>query len=189
MKMTEALRYNEGKPKLSYFARSFRWMNAAVARVKEFGANKYDDENWRLGNKPDQEYLDSLFRHLDYFFAGEFYDQDSGCSHLAHAVWNLSALAELNHGDKPIVDTSLFNERMKYWSDKKAVKVIEQDKILKWKGPEIKSSEIDEEQIKKQKDRDELFKEMGIEFIMSPDAKKCESFQKILKEIYTREGI
>lgn len=117
--MSEALRFNTGKPKLSYFARSFRWMNAAVARVKEFGANKYNDGNWKLGNKPDEEYLDSCFRHLDYFFSGEFYDQDSGCSHLAHAVWNLSALAELNYGDRPIVDEELFRERMTYWAEEK----------------------------------------------------------------------
>jgi hypothetical protein len=95
--MKEALRYNEGKPMLSYFMRSFPKMVEAVARVKEFGANKYDDDNWRLGNKPDKEYWDSLFRHLNYHFKGELYDDDSGCLHIAHAVWNLCALLELNH--------------------------------------------------------------------------------------------
>jgi len=123
--MSEALRYNENKPKLSYFMRSFKWMTEAVARVKEFGANKYNEGNWRLGNKPDDEYINSCFRHLQYFFDGEFYDEDSGCSHLAHAVWNLSALAELNHGDKPVMDEKVFYERMKYWADKKAAKVAE----------------------------------------------------------------
>jgi len=119
IKQKEAMRFNGGKPKLSYFMRSFRWMTAAVARVKEFGANKYMEDNWRSGNKPDEEYLDSCFRHLDYFFSGEFYDQDSGCSHMAHAVWNLSALCELNYPDMPIIDEQLFRERMAYWAEKK----------------------------------------------------------------------
>lgn len=118
--MKEALRYNEGKPKMSYFMRSFPKMMEAIARVKEFGANKYDDGNWRLGNKPDEEYYDSLFRHLDYHFKGELYDSDSGCLHLAHAVWNLCALLELNHKDLPTIDEEVFKERMAYWAEKKA---------------------------------------------------------------------
>lgn len=117
--MSEALRFNNGKPKLSYFMRSFPWMVEAVARVKEFGANKYNDGNWRLGNKPDEEYLDSLCRHLTYFLAGEFYDDDSGCSHLGHAVWNLCALAELNYGDFPTIAEAKFRERMEYWAEEK----------------------------------------------------------------------
>jgi len=132
--MSEALRYNQGKPKLSYFARSFRWMNAAVARVKEFGANKYNEGNWRQGNKPDAEYLDSLFRHLDYFFAGEFYDQDSGCAHLAHAVWNLSALAELNYNDRPIIDQEVFDKRMKHWKAQKEINA----KGKKYPAPDLR---------------------------------------------------
>lgn len=117
--MSEALRFNEGKPKLSYFSRSFRWVTAAVARVMEFGANKYNEGNWLLGNKPDTEYLDSCFRHLDHFFAGEFYDEDSACSHIAHAVWNLCAMMELNYRDRPIIDEERFRERMGYWAEEK----------------------------------------------------------------------
>lgn len=120
--MKEAARYNEGKPKLSYFMRSFRKMNEAIARIKEFGAAKYEEDNWRLGNKPDVEYLDSLFRHLDLFLSGEVYDQDSGCHHLGHAVWNLSALLELNYGDTLVIDEKLFRERMQYWINKKKEK-------------------------------------------------------------------
>lgn len=130
----EALRFNEGKPKLGYFARSFPWMQECVARVKEFGANKYEDGNWRLGAKPDEEYLDSLARHMAYFLGGEFYDDDSGCAHLGHAVWNLCALAELNYGNMPTIDEKKFRERMAYWAEKKAEttgKVVV-DKTLKF---------------------------------------------------------
>ena len=125
--MSEALRFNEGKPRLSYFMRSFPRMVEAVARVKEFGANKYMEDNWRAGNKPDREYWDSLFRHLLYIFQGEMYDQDSGCLHLAHAVWNLSALLELNYPNLPVIDKKLFNERIAYWAAEKERKRNAQD--------------------------------------------------------------
>ena len=53
--MTEAARDNSSKPKLGYFLRSFPLSLEAVARVKEFGANKYNEGNWKLGGKPDDE--------------------------------------------------------------------------------------------------------------------------------------
>lgn len=118
--MSGALRFNDGKPKLSYFRRSFFKALEAIARVKEFGANKYEDGNWRLGDKPDSEYLDSCDRHMDHFLQGEVYDQDSGCHHLGHAIWNLCALYELNYKDQPAVDSMLFTARMAYWAAKKA---------------------------------------------------------------------
>lgn len=117
--MSGALRFNEGKPKLGYFARSFPKMLEAVARVKEFGANKYNEGNWRLGNKPDEEYIDSMYRHLDCFLKGEHYDEDSACLHLGHAVWNLCALLELNYPDLPAIDAERFAERMAHWAEKK----------------------------------------------------------------------
>lgn len=111
-----AKRFNTGKPMLSYFARSFPKTLEGIARVMELGACKYGDNNWRLGGKPDSEYLDSMTRHLDAFLKGETYDQDSGCHHLAHFCWNACALYELNYQDVPVIDESLFDERMKYWA-------------------------------------------------------------------------
>jgi hypothetical protein len=85
----------------------------------EFGANKYTDGNWKLGGKPDEEYLDSAARHLDLFLSGEIYDQDSGCHHLGHVIWNYCALMELNYKDTSTIDKELFAERMAYWAAKK----------------------------------------------------------------------
>lgn len=118
--MSEARRFNEGKPKLGYFARSFPKMLETVARIKEFGAVKYDEGNWRKGNKPDAEYLDSAARHLAKFLEGEAHDKDSGCHHLGHMVWNLCALLELNYPDTPAIDEETFREQMEYWAAKKA---------------------------------------------------------------------
>lgn len=116
----EAARFNEGKPRLSYFRRSFQKMVEGIAWVKTFGANKYEEDNWRSGGKPDAEYWDSMDRHIDYFLNGEVYDQDSGCHHLAHACWNLCALLELNYPDVPMRDKEIYDRQMTFWSEKKS---------------------------------------------------------------------
>ena len=121
----EALRYNGDKPKLGYFSRSFHKAQEAVARVMEFGANKYADGNWKKGGKPNDEYLDSMARHLDKYLQGEHYDEDSACHHLGHAIWNLAALLELNHADLPMIDEGRYQDRMAYWADKKKASTTE----------------------------------------------------------------
>lgn len=91
-----ALRYNEGKPELSYLL-SMPRMLEALAKVFSQGAIKYERDNWQKGGKPDTEYTDSLLRHLLAMEKGELYDSDTGCLHAAHAIWNLGALIELNY--------------------------------------------------------------------------------------------
>ena len=59
----KALRFNEGKPKLSellYFANALEDLAAVCSQ----GAIKYDSGNWLKGGKPLNEYLDSAMRHL-----------------------------------------------------------------------------------------------------------------------------
>ena len=125
--MSEALRFNEGKPSLAYILQFANPMKA-IARIMEFGAIKYDDGNWRKGGKPDGEYLNSMMRHLTSWIHGEKYCKDSGCSHLGHAIWNLMALHELNHPDE-IIDDEVFKRQCAYWKNvkeagKKAEKVL-----------------------------------------------------------------
>jgi hypothetical protein len=115
--MSEALRFNEGKPSLAYILQ-FANPIKAIARIMEFGATKYADGNWRKGGKPDREYLDSMMRHLTDWVHGEKYDKDSGCSHLGHAIWNLMALHELNHPDE-IIDDEVFKRQCAHWKAKK----------------------------------------------------------------------
>ena len=119
MTTKSAERLNTGKPKLGYFARSFHKMLEGVARVMEHGAAKYGDDNWKKGGKPDEEYLDAMARHIDMFLQGEHHAQDSGCHHLAHAVWNLCALFELNYKDQPVIDEKIFWDKIKYWNQKR----------------------------------------------------------------------
>ncbi len=104
-----ALRDNTGKPQLSFlldFPKAFR----ALTEVFQQGAIKYARDNWKLGGKPDTEYLDAALRHVFAFRSGETYASDTGNHHLAHALWNLAALIELNSGDTPTSDPEFDQE-------------------------------------------------------------------------------
>lgn len=133
--MSEAKRFNEGKPSLSYILQFVNPIKA-IARIMELGAIKYDDGNWRLGGKPDSEYLNSMMRHLTEWIHGDVYDKDSGCSHLGHAIWNLLALHELNHPDE-IVDDELFKERCAHWKAVKNLKAVNEGQIRTSAAKEI----------------------------------------------------
>lgn len=119
---------NEGKPELGYLL-EFPTAVEAFARVKMLGAAKYERGNWKKGGKPDNEYIDACFRHLMAFVNGEMFAQDSGCPHLAHAIWNLFALMELNY--KGVThDAELFNKMMKEWMSKKSDTPVNQNKAV-----------------------------------------------------------
>lgn len=64
---------------------------AEVARVYGFGAEKYDDNNWRKGYAWSLS-LDALQRHIEAFRMGESFDPESNLHHLAHAVFHLFTL-------------------------------------------------------------------------------------------------
>ena len=59
-----------------------------VARVLQFGANKYDDWNWYKG-LPITTCMGSALRHCFKFMMGEDNDDESGLPHLAHACCNI----------------------------------------------------------------------------------------------------
>lgn len=86
-----ALRFNTGKPKLSYVLDSMPALKDMVA-VMEFGAEKYDRNNWKKGF-PKEELLDSMLRHVDAFYSGEDTDPDSGEPHVGHILCNAMFLA------------------------------------------------------------------------------------------------
>lgn len=113
----QAARRNSGKPKLAYMLQ-FPTVMKVMARIMEFGSCKYEDGNWKLGGKPDEEYLSSMLRHLVEFEHAEPYDDDSGCFHLGHAIWNLCALLELNYKDQ-VIDEEKFKAQCDYWLKKK----------------------------------------------------------------------
>ena len=78
------LRYNSGK---------MRWSLLSIPalmeliKVLEFGAKKYDSWNWSKGMSWTETY-DCLLRHMQKWMAGEDRDDETGLSHLAHAMCN-----------------------------------------------------------------------------------------------------
>lgn len=64
---------------------------AEVVRVYTRGAEKYSEDNWLKG-MPWRICIGATFRHFTAWILGEDRDQETGCHHLAHAIWNLMAL-------------------------------------------------------------------------------------------------
>lgn len=80
----KALRYNEGKLRWSLV--DWKSMEPMV-HVLEFGAKKYEEENWK---KPmdKKQILNSAMRHLIAMMNGEEIDPESGLSHVGHLMCN-----------------------------------------------------------------------------------------------------
>jgi hypothetical protein len=89
-----AKRDNQGKPQLSYML-DFPCAMGGLSKVMEFGARKYERNNWKKGQDP-KGVVDSLLRHLASWQSGEVLDPESGENHLHHVVANALMLAELN---------------------------------------------------------------------------------------------
>lgn len=64
----------------------------ALAEVLTYGATKYSPYNWM--DVESERYMDALYRHLEAYRRGETHDKESGLSHLAHAMANISFLLE-----------------------------------------------------------------------------------------------
>jgi len=85
----EGLRFNEGKLKWSLV--SWKALEPMV-RVLMFGAEKYDDHNWKKGLKY-TEVCESLQRHLNAFSEGADNDEESKISHVGHIMCNAMFLS------------------------------------------------------------------------------------------------
>lgn len=59
---------------------------AEVVKVLEFGAKKYDVDNWQRVENAEARYWDAAIRHLVALRDGERIDPESGISHWAHAA-------------------------------------------------------------------------------------------------------
>lgn len=56
-----------------------------IVQVLEFGAAKYEPNNWKHVPNARQRYFDAAMRHLLAWWDGERLDTESGLPHLAHA--------------------------------------------------------------------------------------------------------
>ena len=85
-------RFNTGKLKWSLVS----WKALApMVRVLMFGAEKYDDHNWKRGLKY-TEVTESLQRHLNSFIEGEDDDPESKLSHVGHILCNAMFLSYMS---------------------------------------------------------------------------------------------
>lgn len=83
-KEEKAMRFNESK--LQWSLVDYKSLEPMV-RVLEFGAKKYDIDNWKKGLDTLQV-CESLLRHIYAFMDGEDIDPESGESHIGHMMCN-----------------------------------------------------------------------------------------------------
>lgn len=77
----EALKFDDQKLPLDLFPPEAL---AAITKVLQFGAKKYDRHNWRKGMAWSRVFA-ALQRHLWEFWGGIDNDEETGLPHLAHA--------------------------------------------------------------------------------------------------------
>ena len=80
----EATRYYDGK--LCWSLVDFNSLQDMV-RVLEFGAKKYNRDNWKLG-LPTKQICESMLRHIFAYLQGEDNDPESGIPHIGHIQCN-----------------------------------------------------------------------------------------------------
>ena len=82
------LRYDTGKVRLDLLPPEWEW---ALGQVMTAGALKYEPRNWEKGMAW-SKVLGPMRRHIVTWLAGETYDAETGCHHLAMVAWNALAL-------------------------------------------------------------------------------------------------
>lgn len=101
--MSEAKRFNEGKPRLD---RTLLFELKYLAEHMMQGEIKYPDDgdmpNWLKGGKPDKEYLGSITRHAAAIARGEIYCPELGTTHAAAIAWNALALCTCNYDKRDL---------------------------------------------------------------------------------------
>lgn len=80
------LKLDNGKPRHSLLPKGS--INSIIA-VLEFGAKKYEANNWQKVDNAKERYYDAAMRHIDSWWNGEKHDKETGLHHLAHAATNL----------------------------------------------------------------------------------------------------
>lgn len=80
--MSEGVKYDGGKRRFSLLP----WAQvSAIVDVLEFGARKYEVDNWQRVPNATERYANAAMRHVIARLEGERTDPESGLPHLAHA--------------------------------------------------------------------------------------------------------
>jgi hypothetical protein len=67
----------------------------AVAKVREFGSNKYGSDWGWVGKVDPKDLIEAAERHILKWRKGEILDDESGLPHIHHALTSLAMAAEL----------------------------------------------------------------------------------------------
>ena len=80
--LKEGTKYDSGKPRMDLLD---SYAMIQLAEVLTFGAKKYAAHNWRKGiNK--SRLIAALLRHTFAYLGGQDKDEETGLSHIAHAM-------------------------------------------------------------------------------------------------------
>jgi hypothetical protein len=77
------LKYDKEKLRVNLLYKDLVAPLEEITKVLTFGAKKYGDRNWE--GVENERYVAAMMRHLNAYFKGEHYDEESGFPHLAHA--------------------------------------------------------------------------------------------------------
>ena len=80
--MSNGIKHDTGKLRYSLLPRG---TVAQIVQVLEFGAIKYELNNWQRVPDARTRYFDALMRHVHAWWQGEQNDPETGAHHLAHA--------------------------------------------------------------------------------------------------------
>jgi hypothetical protein len=84
-------KFDKGKAPIHLLPHRAMW---DAAKVMDYGARKYGTNNWKKGTDWSR-YYDAAMRHLMAWRMGEDRDEETGMSHLDHAVCCVLMLSEL----------------------------------------------------------------------------------------------
>ena len=90
--MTSGKKFDSEKPKMYLLPPK---ATLEVAKVLTFGADKYDEDNWRKLEDAQKRYSGGALRHIFSHLDGELQDPETNLSHLAHAICCLMFKLEL----------------------------------------------------------------------------------------------
>ena len=88
MTKQEGIKYDTGKPRIYEMIEDFKEPLMEVAKVWEFGADKYAKHNWAYVDNAEDRYSNALLRHM---LEGDTRDDESGLLHASHVAWNAIA--------------------------------------------------------------------------------------------------
>lgn len=82
----QGMKFDSDKPRHSLLPKGA--VNSVIS-VLEFGAKKYEAENWKKVDNAKERYYNAAMRHIDLWWNGEKFDPETKIHHLAHAATNL----------------------------------------------------------------------------------------------------